>query len=493
MAGKQIKLAWRNWMTWDAWVLATFSDRINFIDYQDAAAQDRFIKKRLSSKEKDAEIEKHRDKILDAIKNNNSQGEHVHRQTYAYILGKICIGLITASAGFMIAATLLSFFPGLPFWASYLLAVVTFVATVYSDNIGFRKSVPRFWRLLVEYDKTLGHHFFASQERQLGVQVDAKGEVTVTPQYHYEEGVDQEGRPLFKGQSTPKPTDKLPLQWYAFLGVCFSLSIFVGMSLLAQMVEKAPIGMQTILSLPLKFGQPIAWVLGVAAFVVMLGQYTYSVVRFVRNPNRIKEFKEKFRKFDTPENIVHNILLGFVATALVGTVFFGMYGTSQVQADLFMKLMGDAENSTAKIAVLICTMGGKSLFTFRAAMNFFNIIPQAVGALGGWVKEKCHNGWYHLTGQGKPQDETHSVFDTQNSEDQINSFGYLAIAIHALAKSSTAIQQTDGGISAAFPTEKPLLFTESASKVAGTFSRVVNEGLDKQTRIKPPVTNNAPN
>lgn len=471
----EFKASANSWITWDDWILAAYRDRINFKSLRGPQKTGK-----LTSEEKDALLKTHREALLKAIKAADKQCD---RQAALFIFAKLCVFLIATSSAFVISNIFGAHInayaglgAGLPALAlKYGLGAVTFISVFFANFICFRKSVPDVIRKLFVSDETLGYHFFSPHE--LKIYKNEKGEI----QCGYEVSMDNTVVYL------EKPSEDKGFGWRGnlLLFVQFSLSVMVGLAIFAQTIDKAKGGMTGFLPFLVGTGVagPLAWVMGCAAFVCMLGQYTYSTMRFLRNPDKTKELKAIFHsvnrdKSNKSEVYVYNACMALFVLGLSFFVALGMYGTSNVQAESFMSMIHTNKHHVARLAVCVCTVAGKALFTARALINFLGILCASVGA----AYRKITTGEYK------------SPFVDDDAEDQISTPGGLAIGVFAIAKAFTAVDPPEAPSEVLLPGEaadagsdlmsscvKTQFF--AISSVIGAGVRSAQEPLDK-TRPK---------
>lgn len=460
----EVKESYRAWTTWDDWILATYRDRVDFASFlkDKSRSVPPEVKDYILSHGVD-DPNSPRNAILRAIKKND-KGENYNLQTALYLFAKLCVFLIATSSGFVISS-IFGAHIGLTGGGKIAVDIISFVACFLSNIISFRVSVPGVIRRLFEWDN-FGWHFLAKKEMTVYKDVDNKVKTG------YKNTDEEKAANQKLGAYADTPGEDKDLGWKSKIAlfVQFGLVTIVGLAILAQTVEKSVSGMTGIF--PALAGSavlgPFAWTMGVAALFCMIGHYTFSVIRFLRQKDKTKELRAVFRSVDPEkknyaEVYTYNAFMGLFALGLSLFVGMGMYGTSDVQAASFVKLVHASKPFATQAAICACSMGGKVVFTVRALFNFIGIIRAATSA--AW--NRVMTGTYY------------SPFSKRQAEDVVSGPGYTAIGLYAIAKSTTAVQTPEPGEVSELYSDNPTTQFFAWAAIAGAFIRTAQEPLDK--------------
>lgn len=348
-------LSWDGWFTWDAWLLRAYRNRINYRSFLSDPPL------HITDDIKDTLLDTHRDDILNAIKNNSH--ENAYKKTVLHYIGKTAIYLLALSYGFVVSFMVGAHLNVAGRIASELVTWLFFTTTYLAYTAIYGKSVPELAEKLLYKDKNKNWHFFESKEL----------EIYMGPEGECGAGFwnkDTKAHDLNAAAATFSFREKM-------VGVIFLGFVLVVATVAASLsVTKAPAAMATMKSLSfmsVMFG-PIGFALAAATFVCTLGLLLNAVVKLLKKENKLEDFYKLFYWGHDPEvgtarKYATNVLTGIFLIGVLALVGFGMYGSSTVEAQDFMKLAHSGRNLSGRIVIASAAMIGKLVFSLSAAVN----------------------------------------------------------------------------------------------------------------------------
>ncbi len=433
----------RNWFTVNPWILGAYRDHIDYASF----LPERDNNKKITEAEKDQVLRDHGKEILAALK-GTPRKENPSKKAFLHYLGKTAVYLLSLSSGFILSGMVMSHLPlAAGSLARELTAWAFFTCSYWAHIVIFRKSVPAVAEKLLyvgneEDGSNTGWHFLKKFDLKVHRHLVDR---TVLTEYYNPGDNSYESDPknnTFGG-------------WEKVIGIILLCSITVVAAIGSSLsVTKAIPAMESMQLLSLmQLGStflPIGYILAVSSFLCSLGLLLNTVIKLLKDQNKSQAVTKLFYWGDTQATLgispmrkyCTNALTIVVMLVLAGLVGLGMYGSSRVEAEDFVGLVGKSLEGMQYMATMGTLLGvallAKLVFTVKATVNLLLLAGRSLNVAGTWV-------WSGLTSlfsrpQPKPLTDLDFKVCSNHSSDHHAWYDNAAVAVNAMSQPAKTTQ-----------------------------------------------------